>query len=165
MPPSDLLAILSDGDILALVRGGRLTIEPFREENLTPNGYDLTIEQVLVGQEGRPQGGKVEVPPLTWFAVGTLEVVGLGPNLAGELWLRTSLARKGVLASFGRVDAGFRGNLTLSAFNASSRSLSIAQGTTFAQIVFDELRTPAQGTYGKRSGRYQDQRGVTLTKD
>lgn len=160
------MAVLSDGDIERSLAGGHLSIKPFKAVNLTPNGYDLTIHQVVVGSpDSQPRTGEVEVPGLTWFAVGTEEVIELGPDLCGQLWLRTSWSRRGVLASFGRIDAGFRGNLTLSAFNSRQQPLKVAQGSTFAQLVLEELAHPAKGTYGERSGRYQDQRGVTSARD
>ncbi len=165
-PPWPPVAILADRDILALRREGRLHLEPFQEGNLTPNGYDLTIAEVYVPRTGlRAREGRPEVPPTTWFAVGTLEVVELAASHAGQLWIRTSWARRGVLASFGRIDAGFRGNLTLGAFNGSHEVLVVPVGETFAQLVLEDLSSPAKGTYRERSGRYQDQRGVTMAKD
>lgn len=160
------MSILSDTDILAWLREGRISIEPFQEGNLTPNGYDLTIQEIVVGAPGaEPSAGTAAVPPHTWFAVGSREVITLGTQVVGQLWLRTSWARRGVVASFGRVDAGFRGNLTLAAFNAGPLELEVRTGRTFAQLVLEELRSPAGGTYGDRSGRYQDQRGVTAARD
>jgi dCTP deaminase len=160
------VAILADRDILSLRREGRFHLEPFREENLTPNGYDLTVAEVYVPRTGlRAREGRPEVPPTTWFAVGTLEVVELDASLVGQLWIRTSWARRGVLASFGHIDAGFRGNLTLGAFNGSHEVLVVPMGETFAQLVLEEMSSPAKGTYDERSGRYQDQRGVTMAKD
>lgn len=39
--------MLSDGDISHAVKVGELKIEPFRENRLTPNGYDLGIPDIL----------------------------------------------------------------------------------------------------------------------
>jgi dCTP deaminase len=159
------LSILSDDDIIRWRREGKLSIEPFHEENLTPNGYDLTIAEVLVGGTSGKSSKGAQVPPLTSFAVSTEEVVALGPMVTGQIWIRTSWARRGVLASFGRVDAGFSGTLTLAAFNASPAHLKVEAGMTFAQMVFEELRTPARLPYPERSGHYQGQRGVTPPRE
>ena len=40
------MTILSDEAILSALDVGELEIKPFNEENLTPNGYDLTIEEI-----------------------------------------------------------------------------------------------------------------------
>ncbi len=159
------MAVLSDADILRRRDEGRLTIEPFADANLTPNGYDVTVAEVLVpSKDLRFQKGIAHVPSLARFAVGTRETVTLGRNLVGQIWLRTTWARRGVVASFGIIDAGFSGNLTFGAFNASDATLDVPIGERFAQIVFLPLESDAEATYEKRSGRYQGQRGVTLDR-
>ncbi|MFQ5907216.1 MAG: dCTP deaminase [Thermoplasmata archaeon] len=153
---------LSDADIRVWMMDGKLAIEGFREENLTPNGYDLTVaELVLPDADTAKKKGSLEIPPRTRFLVSTEEAVRLGPRVAGDLWLRTTWARQGVLPSFGKVDAGFEGTLTLSAFNASKGPLTIAVGDTFAQITFHEVRTRPEAMYPESSGTYQGQSGVT----
>ncbi len=159
------VAVLSDRDILKAIEAKRLRIGGFNPESLTPNGYDLAIAEVaIVGpKEEIVREGTAKVPPQTRFAVSTLEVVDLGADITAQLWLRTTWARRGVLASFGKVDAGFRGTLTLPALNANaSGSLELRIGERFAQIVFEDLTTPAERAYGARSGHYQDQQGVRL---
>jgi len=155
--------VFSDVDIARLRQKGEIRIEPFREGNLTPNGYDVTIAEVAVPSKNlRVREEKAVVPPHTRFAVGTEEIVELGPGVAGELWLRTTWARRGVLASFGMVDSGFRGTLTLLAYNSSDEELVVPVGETFAQVVFLALSSASEKGYEKRSGHYQDQRGVQL---
>ena len=142
---------------------GSLQIENFDERNLTPNGYDVTVAEVFVpATVVKTTRGSATVWPSSRFAVSTLEVFHLGPDLCAEIWLRTTWARRGVLASFGKIDAGFRGTLTLAAFNASQEPLEIPIGDRFAQVVFETLSSPARKGYETRSGHYQDQRGVRL---
>ena len=42
------MTILSDKNIIELVENNEITIEPFSMENLTPNGYDLTVEEIEI---------------------------------------------------------------------------------------------------------------------
>ncbi len=159
------VTVLSDADILRARAEGELTLEPFVEAHLTPNGYDVSIEEVAVpSKDLRVREGVARVPPLTRFAVSTRETVTLGRNIAGQIWLRTTWARRGVLASFGMIDAGFSGTLTFGALNASDAVLKLPVGERFAQIVFLRLASDASATYAKRSGTYQGQRGVTLDR-
>jgi len=159
------MALLSDGDIRRYLAKGELRIEPFDEKNLTPNGYDVTIEEVLIpSSNARTTQGVARIPPGTRFAVSTRESVVLGRHLAGQLWLRTTWARRGVLAAFGMIDAGFSGTLTFGALNGGSGVLEVLIGERFAQIVFLSLESPSSETYEKRSGTYQGQRGVTLER-
>ena len=157
------MTILSDGGILKAMENGDLAIEDFIEKNLTPNGYDLTISEIKVGQEGElQQSGDVIIPPGQWFAVSTKEYIKCGAEITTQLWIRTSWARRGIISSFGKVDAGFEGTLTLSAHNSSDREVIIPIGERFAQIIFERLDAPSQKVYAERSGNYQGQRGVKL---
>ena len=157
------MAVLSDSDIQSRLVAGSLKIGRFSEGNLTPNGYDVTIEEILIPSvDSRVREGVARVPPGALFNVGTAEYLELPSDLIGEIWIRTSWARKGILASFGRIDAGFHGNLTFSAINASGSVVELGIGERFAQVVFEELSSPARRDYSERSGNYHGQRGITL---
>ena len=67
-----------------------------------------------------------------------------------------------MLASFGKIDAGFDGTLTFAGLNSSASVLELPVGETFAQLVVEELTGRAEVLYAQRSGHYHDQRGVTL---
>ena len=159
------MTILSDVDIEHAMKNQELGIEPFIPKNLTPNGYDLSIEEIYIRTtEEHIKQGTATIPPLSWFAISTKEFVKMGPQITSQLWIRSSYARKGVLVSFGKVDAGFHGTLTFGCFNAGHEELKIPIGDRFCQIVFEHLSTIADELYEKRSGTYQNQRGVTLKK-
>jgi dCTP deaminase len=159
------MSILSDTDIKEYIKKGRIYIEPFIEENLTPNGYDLTIEEVYIPElKERVREDMAEISSMRWFLIATKEYVKLGGEVAAQLWIRTTHARRGVLSSFGKVDAGFEGNLTLSAFNSSDHPLKIKVGDTFAQMVFEKMESTPAKLYEERSGSYMGSKGVTLDK-
>lgn len=153
--------ILSDGQIMQLMKTKELVIHGFREKNLTPNGYDVSVAEISISGGEPIKEGEIIIPKGTWFAVSTEEYFEFPGNIAGQIWIRTSWARKGVLASFGMIDAGFNGNLTLSAFN-THQDIHISMGDTFAQIAFLMLEQGAEKQYAERSGNYQGQRGVRL---
>ncbi|MCK5261218.1 MAG: dCTP deaminase [Thermoplasmatales archaeon] len=159
------MTILSDEDIENSIKNSELGIEPFNQKNLTPNGYDLSIDEVYIKKtEKHIREGMASIPPLTWFAISTKEFVKMGPQLSSQLWIRSSYARKGILASFGKVDAGFHGTLTIGCFNSSDQEIEIPIGDRFCQIVFERLSTVPKALYNERSGTYQNQRGVTLKR-
>lgn len=157
------MALLSDGDIRRYIAKGEIQIEPFDERNLTPNGYDVSIEEVVI-PAGKGRSATTRIPPGARFAVSTRESIRLGRHVAGQIWLRTTWARRGVVAAFGMIDAGFSGTLTFGAFNASSDPIDLPIGDRFAQVVFLTLDSPASETYERRSGTYQGQKGVTLER-
>ena len=157
------MTVLSDSDIEQALQRNDLSIDPFVQKNLTPNGYDLSIEEVFIRKTDQHiKQGVAVIPPLTWFAISTKEFVKMGPQITSQLWIRSSYARKGILASFGKVDAGFHGTLTFGCFNASHEKVEIPIGDRFCQIVFENLEHVSKALYHERSGTYQNQRGVTL---
>ena len=159
------MTVLSDKSIIDLMAKGQITIEPFRESNLTPNGYDLTVSEIQMPNKEKISKGFLTIPPNNRFAVSTEELISCGEYHCAQLWLRTSWARKGIICSFGKIDSGFKGNLTLLGLNSSTEEIKIEIGSTFAQVVFEKLSSPADVLYSGRSGNYQDQKGITWSKE
>ena len=156
------MSVLSDTDLGARLAAGSLAIEPFDERNLTPNGYDLSLGEIQLSGKEVVRKGRVSISPGGWFAVATRERVRFPADLCGELWLRSSHIRNGIITSFGRVDAGFEGSLTLTGFNAGAAPVQLAVGDRYCQLVVVELSSPAAKPYAARSGHYQGQAGITL---
>jgi len=139
------MAVLSDSGILALLKNGELSIDPFSEACLSPAGYDV-----------RSADG-AEIPSRGQALISTVERVSLGPSLCGQILLRSSFAREGLIGSFALIDPGFRGQLTLSLANLGPEPVRISPGERVAQVVFMKLETPPMRLY---SGRYQDSAGT-----
>jgi len=157
------MTILSDKDIEKLIRINQLDIDPFNQKNLTPNGYDLTIAEIFIKKKDlHLYEGLATIPPQTWFAISTKEFIKMGSDISSQLWIRSSYARKGIFASFGKVDAGFNGTLTISCFNSNEVEIEIPIGDRFCQIVFEELSSTPSELYEKKSGNYQNQKGIKL---
>lgn len=163
------MTVLSDSTIQALLEDGELGIEPFDPANLTPNGYDLTVGEVLLPElesgEELITDGVATLPGRERFLVSTDEVVTLGEGLTAQLWIRSTYARHGIVAAFGKVEAGFSGTLTIGCFNAAKGTVELPIGERFCQIAFEVLTEAPEALYADRSGTYQDQRGVTLAPD
>jgi len=143
------MTILSGSDILAYIQKGELKITPFASESLSSAGYDLR------------SGVDVKIMPGGHVLVHTMEFVELGPSVCGQLSIRSSFAREGLLGSFALVDPGFRGQLTLMLANLGSTPVGIAKGERLAQIVFVRLSKASEKPY---SGRYQDSIGTIRSK-
>ena len=62
-------------------------------------------------------------------------------------------------------NSGFKGSLTLLGYNSGKDSVKVKIGNTFTQIVFEKLSTNANELYAERSGNYQNQKGVTWSKE
>lgn len=157
--------ILTDDEIISRIKHKNISIEPFNEENLTPNGYDLTVGEIYIPEINLiVKKGSANIPGKMWFLISTMEYVKMGEH-TGQLWLRTTYARKGILGSFGKIDAGFEGTLTLSLYNASEKTHIISVGERIVQIVFEHVMGNVIKDYEERSGKYQRQIGIEMAKE
>ena len=141
-----------------------ILIEPFSEKSLQPAGYDLRVgKEAYINGElvDVEEAGKLVIPPKTHALILTLERVRLPDDIMGDMKIRSSLAREGLLGSFAWVDPGWDGNLTLALFNASEKPVELAYGERFVQISFQRLEGPAQNPY---RGNYQGSRSLALSK-
>jgi len=141
-----------------------ILIEPFSEDSIQPAGYDLRV-----GAEAYVDGkfldvksrGEFQIPPGSYALVLTLERIGLPGDITGDMKLRSSLAREGLIGSFAWVDPGWDGNLTLGIYNASSTPVKLTYGECFVQIAFIRLEAPAKNPY---RGSYQGSQHLALSK-
>ena len=139
---------LSDKEIIGAIKTGQLGIRP-RIAKLNPAGVDLRIDRDLI------------LKPNEQSLAATIERVELSEDLVGTLHIRSSLAREGVIASLALVDPGFRGQLTVSLYNAGDRPVRLRKGERFIQLSLLRLGTPAQQSY---IGKYQNSRGVVKSR-
>jgi len=139
------MPVYSDCDIVAAVASGEISISPFAEQSISPSGYDLR------------SAVDVTIPPGGGALIHTLERVGLSPSLCAQIFIRSVLAREGLVGSFALVDPGFRGQLTLRIANLGASAVRIGEGERVAQLVFYRLQTPSRRPY---AGRYQDSSGT-----
>ncbi len=137
--------ILSDGTILELIDSGALDIKPFNIERLTPNGYDFGIGEDIIIPAGN--GKQIE----------TLEAVFLPDFVGAMMLLRSSYSRRGLIASFGFVDAGFKGKIRFFAYNSSQEEIILSKEKGVFQMIFINLDKVALKNYENRSGHYQNQ--------
>ncbi|MGC8581327.1 MAG: dCTP deaminase domain-containing protein [Thermoplasmata archaeon] len=150
--------ILCDRDILDEIKKGNIIINPFDESKLTPNGYDLSIGEIMVS------GSTYERYKLKrgdFFLISTMEHVYFGSDFAGHMYIKSRWSRKGIFYSFGYIDNGFNGNLTLSFYSAMN-DVEIAHGMAFVQLVIDKLSNVPEKNYKIRSGNFQNSKGIMV---
>jgi len=143
------LSVLSDAEIEKRIKEKSLVLSPFDAGSLNGAGYDLRLAMDATIPVGRQQ------------LVATLERVELPDDLVGTLHIRSSLARAGILASLALVDPGFRGQLTISLYNAGTEPFRMSKGDKFVQMVLHSLSMKAMRPY---RGKYQDSQGIVETR-
>ena len=126
-----------------------LVLTPYDPDGLNGAGYDLRV------------GTDITIPAGKHELVATLERVELPSDLVGTLHIRSSLARAGILASLALVDPCFRGQLTISLYNAGVEPYRMSKGDKFVQMVLHLLGMKTRRPY---QGRYQDSQGIVQTR-
>ncbi len=170
--------ILGDLDILRLIRGGDLIVEPFDPVIVRENGLDLRLGRGYCRfkptgrvfdprSPGDPsdyyecgEADEIVVPPKEHMLLHTLEYIRLPPDLAGLVNLRSTWARTGIYIPATVVDAGFEGQLTIEVIG-SSFPVKLYPGDRFLHLVLVKLQTPTTRPY---QGEYKGQKGVRLPK-
>ena len=148
--------ILSDIEIKRRVKGGLLKVEPFREEDLTPNGIDLRLGEKLMELEtgqGVELGSAILKPNTPYIAV-TEQWIGMPKDLVAIVSLKSTWARAGFLIPTTVVDAGYSGRLTL-AFHTGPKAVEVKRGMKVWHLIFLESY---QSTGYK--GKYQNSKDL-----
>jgi dCTP deaminase len=183
--------ILSDRDIRARLLVGDLRIAPLTDANLQiqPASVDLRLgNDFLVYRPGQllcldPRAPetlsqateRVAVPSSEAFilhpgefALGsTAESVVIPHDLVGRVDGRSSVGRLAVVvhATAGFVDPGFEGQITLELSNIGRIPVRLYPGMRIAQIVLEQLSSPAELPYGvERGSAYQGQEGPQASR-
>jgi dCTP deaminase len=180
--------ILSDRDIRAAVKEGRIGIEPFDFADVQPSSVDLHVDRFFrtfhnarhpyidVKKPMDDLTELVEVAPDEAFILhpgefvlgSTGELVRLPHDLVARLEGKSSLGRLGLLihSTAGYVDPGFEGHLTLELSNVANLPITIYPGMKIGQISFFKLTSEAENPYGSGAigSKYQGQRGPTPSR-
>jgi len=151
--------VLSDRDIRAYIKGGKIKIDPLKEEHIRPAAIDLTLHEnfrvfrnnshthIDVKKEfdvtelvKAEIDGSIIIHPREFVLGSTREIITLPSDLIGLLEGRSSLGRIGIIvhatASF--VQPGFSGYLTFEMSNISNMPIKLYAGMRVAQLAFDE---------------------------
>lgn len=153
------MCVLTDGMILSL---GDVLLDPFHQEQINPASYDLCIGGHIIdlatGQHTTlDYGDPIQLYHGKAILATTIEMVMLPSAVAGQVSLKSSLARSGLDHTLaGWIDPGFTGQITLEL--SAHREVTLIVGQRICQIVFHQCVEPAVAPY---NGRYQNQIGAT----
>ena len=180
--------LLSDRDIRAEIKGGRVKVEPFSEKMIQPSSVDVRLDRFFRVFENHKYSvidpsieqseltREVAVNPEEHFILhpgefvlaSTYEVISLPDDIAGRLEGKSSLGRLGLLthSTAGFIDPGFSGHITLELSNVANLPVKLFPGMKIGQLCLIKLSSAAEHPYGSQvyGSRYQGQRGPTPSK-
>ena len=166
--------ILSDRDITAALKAGKIGIEPMYDGALQPASVDLHLGKkflifrntehafIDVREPIADLMEELEISPDRpfiihpgEFALGvTVEKITLANDMVGRLEGKSSLGRIGIIihATAGFIDPGNTLRPTLELHNIGNLPVKLYYDMPIAQIAFMPLSSPAEHPYGKEHG-------------
>jgi dCTP deaminase len=180
--------LLSDRDLKAEIKAGRLGIDPYDESLVQPSSVDVRLDRMFrvfenhryphidPAEEQEDLTRMVEVGvdepfilhPGEFVLGSTYEVISLADDLAARLEGKSSLGRLGLLthSTAGFIDPGFSGHVTLELSNVATLPIKLWPGMRIGQVCVLRLTSPAENSYGSAiyGSRYQGQRGPTASR-
>lgn len=180
--------VLSDRDIRAALREGRLVIRPLDEACVQPSSVDVHLDRrILVFRNNRRPYIDVRKPmddlmdmeeiegdspfilhPGEFVLGSTVEYLEIPDDLVARLEGKSSLGRLGLLihSTAGYVDPGWKGHLTLELSNVSRLPITLYYGMRIGQVSFLRLSSPAERLYGSPGlgSKYQGQQMPTPSR-
>lgn len=179
--------LLSDRDIRAQLKLGRIILRPFEEALIQPASIDVRLaEDVRVFDSHRyshidptqsqpdltrlvevQYGESFSLHPGQFILASTMEKLTLPDDVAARLEGKSSLGRLGLLthATAGFIDPGFSGQVTLELSNTATLPLMLYPGMLIGQLCFMAMTSPAERPYGSAGlgSHYQGQGGPTAS--
>lgn len=125
--------------------------------------YSNEITKVIKLKDGE----KFIMQPGDFVLAVTLETVKIAPDLMGRLEGRSSLGRLGLVvhSTASIFDPGWDGNPVLELGNLGRMAISLTCGMRICAMTFEELSTPAENPYTKKSkAKYAFQKGPDESK-
>lgn len=183
--------ILSDVDLLDRLEAGDLVVEPLDDVDMQvqPASIDLRLgseflefqrtnipcihpnrkEEVseYVTETYVEEGTEFILHPGDFVLGTTKERVEVPPDLLATVEGRSSLGRLAIVihATAGIVDPGYKGQITLELSNLGTAPVALTPGMRVSQLIFTELKNPAERPYGtKRGSKYQNQKGPQASR-
>jgi len=180
--------LLSDRDLVAELKTGALSLEPFEPSLMQPSSIDVRLDRYfrvfnnhlythidpaeqqdeLTAPVEVQDGQAFVLHPGEFVLASTLEVITLGHQLAARLEGKSSLGRLGLLthSTAGFIDPGFSGHVTLELSNVANLPIKLWPGMKIGQLCIFRLSSPAEHPYGSSvyGSRYQGQRGPTASR-
>jgi dUTP pyrophosphatase len=167
-----MAGILSKEEILGLIRGEPPLVKDYvsLEEQVQPNGFDLTLREVAMLQNGgqiavsNEQRMISDLTPLFFDSQGYMdlvagayvitfnEIVNLPKNVMATGAPRSSLLRCGVTVHMAIWDAGYSGRSRSLMVVYNPICFRVQKNARVAQLVFSQLSAETEGYRGTYQG-------------
>lgn len=106
---------------------------------------------------------KCIIPPNSYALAESVEHFHMPTDVMGVCLGKSTYARCGIIVNVTPLEPGWEGILTIEVSNATPRPTIIYANEGICQVLFFR-GTPPSTNYRSKSGKYQQQKGLTLAK-
>jgi dCTP deaminase len=121
-------------------------------------GSFVTIDTEKEGKD------HVLIPPNSFALCETVETVSMPRDCLAICVGKSTYARCGIIVNVTPIEPEWRGKITLEISNTTPLPAKIYANEGVAQLLFLKGDQVCEISYADKSGKYQDQRGLTLPK-
>jgi len=136
---------------------------PVRGTEIDPKHFDV---EALV--EAPARGTRAEtyflIPPNSYALGHSVEYFQMPEDILGICMGKSTYARSGLIVNTTPLEPGWKGRLVLELANSTPLPLRVYANEGIAQVVFSRSDKRPAVTYGDRSGKYQDQKGLVTAR-
>jgi dCTP deaminase len=104
------------------------------------------------------------VPPNSFALAHTVEYFRMPRNVLAICLGKSTYARCGIIVNVTPFEPGWEGYVTIEISNTTPLPAKIYANEGIAQVIFFEADEECEVSYADRSGKYQQQTGVTLPR-
>lgn len=104
------------------------------------------------------------IPPNSYILGHTIETFNIPDNVTCVCLGKSTYARAGAIVNVTPIEAGFKGQVVIEISNATNLPLKVYANEGIAQFLFFRGEERCDVSYSDRSGKYQNQMGITLPK-
>jgi dCTP deaminase len=102
------------------------------------------------------------IPPNSFALAETIEYLEIPRDMIGVCVGKSTYARCGIIVNVTPLEPEWRGRVTIEISNTTPLPAKIYAGEGIAQILFLRGDAVCRTSYADKSGKYQDQAGLTL---
>lgn len=104
------------------------------------------------------------IPPHGFVLTRTVEYFRIPENVLCVVLGKSTYARLGLVVNVTPLEPAWEGQITLELSNTTPQPLIVYANEGIAQVLFLEGDRPPEVTYASRSGKYQYQEGIVMSK-
>ncbi len=134
--------------------GGQAVVDP---KNFGEDMF-VTIDTVKTGRD------HVIIPPNSFALAETVEVIAVPRDVLAICVGKSTYARCGIIVNVTPLEPEWRGKVTIEISNTTPLPAKIYANEGIAQMVFLKADRICAVSYADKSGKYQDQAGLTLPR-